>query len=141
MAAMIGSVEKELPMPIVTRRPMTSMVSTTSERLSPKKATLSCTSGSMPPLAFMMAAKPLEVMMMKAIMLIRRMPLLKIVSACCQRMTRVTIKMAKPISPARMSEPLYFCVRKAAMTAVSPMTIFSGLTTIFSAAPSTGRSS
>ena len=128
-------------MPIVTSKPTTSMASATRARLLPKKATLSATSGSMPPLAFITAAKPLAAIMMKAIMLIMRMPLLKTVSAWCQRMTRATMKMAKPMSPARMSEPVYFCARKAAVTAMSAMMMFSGLTGTCSAAPSTGRSS
>ena len=71
-------------MPLVTSSPTSSMASETSALLLPKKATLSRTSGSMPPVAFITAAKPLAAIMMKATMLIMRMPLLKTVSACCQ---------------------------------------------------------
>ena len=71
-------------MPIVTNNPTTSIASDTNALLLPKKATLSRTSGSIPPVAFITAAKPLAAIMMKAIMLIMRIPLLKTVSACCQ---------------------------------------------------------
>ncbi len=117
MAAMMGMVEKEEPMPMVMIRPTTSINKAASPRLSPMAPSMALTKVSTLPVALMTAAKPEAVIMMKPIMAIMWTPRVKTSCVSRQWITPPRIKTTKPIKAPSTMEFVANCTLSAAMIA------------------------
>ena len=104
MAVMIGRVENDEPIPMVTTRPTTRMASAAAGRLPSNRFAADCTSASMSPVLVMTAAKPWAVIMMKPMRAIMRMPAVKTSSDSFHFTAPEAMKIAKPTSAPTSSE-------------------------------------
>src|SRR5690625_7589028 len=93
---MIGNVENDEPMPMVTMRPTTNMASAAIALLSPKKSWTAATSGSTCPDSLMTAANPWAEIMTNPISAIIRIPEVKTTTALFHSTTAETRKMPSP---------------------------------------------
>gem|GEM_PF-5175477 len=98
IAAMIGTVENDEPMPMVTSRPTNNISSAPTALLLPINCAEASTSVFTWPVSRMTSAKPEAAIMMKPIIAIIFMPSVNRSSASRQRTTRETEKITKPAS-------------------------------------------
>ena len=93
---MIGRVENDDPMPMVTSRPTRSIAKAAIALLLPNSPAVAWTRGSTCPEAFITEAKPCAVIMMKPINAIMRIPEVNTSSASRRRTTPVAMKTHSP---------------------------------------------
>ena len=132
---MIGRVEKDEPMPMVTMRPTSSMTKAAAGLEPANKEVADVTSGSICLVSLRTLAKPCAVIMMSPIRAIIRMPPVKTSSASAMVTTRVAMNSSRPIrAPTRSGSALdsvqvrIVWTTKQARTAISATTTLTGLT-------------
>ena len=94
---MIGRVEKDEPIPIVTMRPTSSMTKAAAGLEPANKKVADVTSGSICLVSLRTLAKPCAVIMMSPMSAIIRMPPVKTSSASAMVTTRVAMNSSRPI--------------------------------------------
>lgn len=114
IAAMIGTVENDEPMPMVTSRPTSSISMAPTALLLPIQATEASTRLCTSPVAFITSAKPAAAIMMKPMVAIIFMPSVNRSSVSFQRTTPDSEKTTKPTSAPMIIESSHSCTTNAA---------------------------
>ncbi|MDT4832381.1 hypothetical protein FQZ97_659360 [compost metagenome] len=127
IAAMMGTVEKDEPMPMVTSRPTSSISSAPSALLWPIQPAEASTRVATWPVSRITSAKPEAAIMMKPIMAIIFMPSVNRSSASFQRTTPDSEKITKPSSAPMIIESSQSCMAKATTMATPATARLSGL--------------
>ena len=102
----IGSVENELPIPIVINNPTISIANAAIVLLPANIVALACTKGSICPVAFITSAKPCAAIMINPTIAIICIPRLNTESASERRTTPSIINTAKPSNAPSISASL-----------------------------------